>query len=139
MNLLDQIIAAKRRRVQAAKAPAEMREMARLARVDTKLHRLANALLNETKINIIAEFKRRSPSKGNINLSADAASVARAYESAAAGADALLLIVAALDDQSLKKLRTITEDELGMDALIEVHTKDELNRAIDCGARIIGV
>jgi len=61
------------------------------------------------------------------------------YESAAARADALLLIVAALDDETLTRLRSITEDELGMDALIEVHTKAELDRALKCGARLIGV
>ncbi|GAC1446710.1 MAG: indole-3-glycerol phosphate synthase TrpC [Pyrinomonadaceae bacterium] len=61
------------------------------------------------------------------------------YEAAEAGADALLLIVAALDDASLTRLRRVTEDELGMDALIEVHTRDEAKRAIVCGAKIIGV
>jgi indole-3-glycerol phosphate synthase len=61
------------------------------------------------------------------------------YEAAAASADALLLIVAALNDCELRHLREVTEDELEMDALVEVHTKDEMRRAIDCGAKIIGV
>src|SRR5205085_5667798 len=61
------------------------------------------------------------------------------YESAAAGADALLLIVAALDDESLRRLRELAEKELAMDALVEVHTRDEMHRAVDCGANIIGV
>jgi indole-3-glycerol phosphate synthase len=61
------------------------------------------------------------------------------YESAAAGADALLLIVAALDDQMLARLRRIAEDELAMDALIEVHTSAEMERALNCGAKLIGV
>src|SRR6185369_2779437 len=61
------------------------------------------------------------------------------YESAAAGADALLLIVAALDDETLAGLRMITEDELGMDALVEVHDEGEFDRAIMCGATLIGV
>jgi indole-3-glycerol phosphate synthase/phosphoribosylanthranilate isomerase len=61
------------------------------------------------------------------------------YESAAAGADAVLLIVAALDDEKLSALRMITEDELGMDALVEVHDQAELDRAIKCGAKLIGV
>jgi indole-3-glycerol phosphate synthase len=61
------------------------------------------------------------------------------YEAAEAGADALLLIVAALDDETLARLRQTTEDELGMDALVEVHTKDEMRRAVACGASIIGV
>jgi len=61
------------------------------------------------------------------------------YEAAAARADALLLIVAALDDATLARLRRITEDELGMDALVEVHTGAELQRAALCGATMIGV
>jgi indole-3-glycerol phosphate synthase len=61
------------------------------------------------------------------------------YEAAASRADALLLIVAALDDATLARLRRITEDELGMDALVEVHTREELRRAADCGASLIGV
>jgi indole-3-glycerol phosphate synthase len=61
------------------------------------------------------------------------------YEAAIAGADAILLIVAALDDASLGKLLNLTEDELGLDALIEVHTSDELRRALTTGAKIIGV
>jgi indole-3-glycerol phosphate synthase len=61
------------------------------------------------------------------------------YEAAAARADALLLIVAALDDATLARLCRITEDELGMDALVEVHTREELRRAASCGASLIGV
>jgi indole-3-glycerol phosphate synthase len=45
-------------------------------------------------------------------------------ESASAGADALLLIVAALDEETLAGLRMITEDELGMDALVEVARRE---------------
>jgi indole-3-glycerol phosphate synthase len=61
------------------------------------------------------------------------------YEAAAAGADALLLIVALLDDETLLRLRTITETELGMDALVEVHTDEEMMRASASGASLIGV
>ncbi len=61
------------------------------------------------------------------------------YEAAAAGADALLLIVAALNDETLARLMRVTENELSMDALVEVHTPDELRRAEACGATIIGV
>lgn len=61
------------------------------------------------------------------------------YEAAAAGADALLLIVAALDDAALLRLRRLAEDELGMDALVEVHTEGEMLRAGASGARLIGV
>jgi indole-3-glycerol phosphate synthase len=61
------------------------------------------------------------------------------YEAAIAGADAVLLIVAALDDASLKELRALAEDELGLDALVEVHGSAELNRALNADAKIIGV
>lgn len=60
-------------------------------------------------------------------------------EAAVAGADAVLLIVAALDETSLTQLRALAEDELGLDALIETHTPGELRRALNAGARIIGV
>jgi indole-3-glycerol phosphate synthase len=61
------------------------------------------------------------------------------FESATVGADAVLLIAAALDDVSLSKLRALAEDELGLDALVEVHTSEELRRVLNAGARIIGV
>jgi indole-3-glycerol phosphate synthase len=143
--------------------------------------------LQKDGINIIAEFKRRSPSKGMIREDANPIEIARAYEtggavamsvlteedyfagslddlrevkstvdlpvlrkdfivdeyqvyeSAIAGADAILLIVAALDDESLARLRRLAEDELQMDALVEVHTSDEMKRAVACGAKLIGV
>ena len=161
--------------------------MAQHARDVASPHALVNALSDEDRINIIAEFKRKSPSKGEIRRAADPSSIAKAYESAgaasvsvlteedyfegslddlravrqaislpvlrkdfifeeyqvyesaAAGADALLLIVAALDDETLGRLRRITEDELGMDALVEVHTREEMDRAVKSDAKIIGV
>jgi indole-3-glycerol phosphate synthase len=61
------------------------------------------------------------------------------YNAAAAGTDAVLLIVAALDDNSLAKLREVAEDEIGLDALMEVHTSEELRHALGAGATIIGV
>ena len=61
------------------------------------------------------------------------------YEAAAVGADAVLLIAAALDDDALAKLRATAEDELGLDAVVEVHTSEELHRAVMTGAKLIGV
>jgi len=61
------------------------------------------------------------------------------FEAAIAGADAVLLIVAALDAASLKELRSLAEDEFRLDALVEVHTSEELRRALNAGAKIIGV
>src|SRR5213593_5003720 len=61
------------------------------------------------------------------------------YEAAVAGADAVPLIVAAVDDAVLGDLREVAEDQLGLDALVEVHTSVELRRALNAGAKIIGV
>jgi indole-3-glycerol phosphate synthase len=61
------------------------------------------------------------------------------WESAAAGASAVLLIVAALSDEELASLRKVAEKELGLDALIEVHSEVELDRAVAAGAKLIGV
>lgn len=61
------------------------------------------------------------------------------YEAAAAGADVVLLIAAMLDDETLRRLRVLIEDELKMDALVEVHTIEELARAKSIGAGVIGV
>jgi len=55
-----------------------------------------------------------------------------------AGADSVLLIAALLDDASLRRLREETE-ALGMEALVEVHSAGELDRALQSGATTIGV
>ena len=189
MNVLAEIINKKRERVAAAKelvALDEMRRLASEARASAKPHALLDALRRDG-VNIIAEFKRRSPSKGMIRGDANLTGIARSYEAggavamsvlteedyfagslddlrtvkatvnlpvlrkdflfdeyqvyeaAAAGADAILLIVAAIDDETVVQLRRLAEDELGMDALVEVHTADEMKRAVACGATIIGV
>lgn len=61
------------------------------------------------------------------------------FAAAIAGADAILLIVAALDDMSLQRLRQTAEEELGLDALVEAHTAEEMRRAANAGATLIGV
>lgn len=189
MNVLSEIMETKRGRVSAAKEVVsldEMRRLASVARASAKPHALLGALRREG-VNIIAEFKRRSPSKGTIRGDADLTGIARSYEAggavamsvlteedyfagslddlrkvkatvdlpvlrkdflfeeyqvyeaAAAGADAILLIVAAIDDETVSRLRRLAEDELAMDALVEVHTAEEMKRAVACGATIIGV
>jgi indole-3-glycerol phosphate synthase len=60
------------------------------------------------------------------------------YEAAAMGADAILLIVAILDEARLREYRELAES-LGMDALVEVHDAAELVMARESGAKIIGV
>jgi len=60
------------------------------------------------------------------------------FEAAAAGADAILLIVAALTSENLNHLQTLAQG-LGLDVLVEVHTLDELEMAAEIGAILIGV
>lgn len=60
------------------------------------------------------------------------------YEAKALGASAVLLICAILDDEQLKSYRELA-DSLGMSALVEAHTEDEVFRAVGAGARVIGV
>lgn len=60
------------------------------------------------------------------------------YEARAYGADALLLIVAALDDGALAGLLALTRG-IGMQALVEVHDEAELDRALRAGATLVGV
>ncbi|RLP77022.1 indole-3-glycerol phosphate synthase TrpC [Mycetocola tolaasinivorans] len=60
------------------------------------------------------------------------------YEARAAGADLVLLIVAALDDAELASLNALIT-ELGMTALVETHSEEELHRALALGAQLVGV
>lgn len=188
MNVLSQIIAKKRERVEEAKraVPLERVKSEALAKRERAASHALRRALQSDAINIIAEFKRRSPSKGVIRADADLPSIVRSYETggaaaisvlteqdyfdgspadleavkacvelpvlrkdfvfdpyqvfeaAAAGADAVLLIVAVLDDQQLESLRRLAE-ELGMDALVEVHNSEEMDRAARCGAKLVGV
>jgi indole-3-glycerol phosphate synthase len=189
-DFLSKIIERKAARLAEAKAARpldEVRREALSARADARQHALRQALEDAGRVNVIAEFKRASPSKGEIRAGASVAETVRAYgrggaaalsvlteedyfwgsladlreakastrlpvlrkdfvfdeyqvfESAAAGADALLLIVAALEDETLRRLLRLTEEELGMDALVEVHTAGELERASAAGASLVGV
>jgi indole-3-glycerol phosphate synthase len=193
VDLLVKIVETKRARVMVAKeafSKARLREEAIEIRKSAQHQALLKALNTADaggRANVIAEFKRRSPSKGIIRENADAATMARSYESAGAaaisvlteedffggslddlravreavtipilrkdfiideyqvyesaavGADAILLFVAPLEDEALARLRLITEDELGMDALVEVHTEKDLARAVASGAKLIAV
>jgi indole-3-glycerol phosphate synthase len=147
---------------------------------------LIGTLATPGPVRVIAECKRRSPSRGILRADYDPAALARQYAAAgaaaisvlteptffdgtldhlravraavptpilrkdfivdefqileahAAGADAILLIVAALDDATLRRLHAAAEAR-GLAALVEVHTADELTRAQEAGARLIGV
>jgi indole-3-glycerol phosphate synthase len=60
------------------------------------------------------------------------------FEARIAGADAILLIVALLDVQTLRSFQAVAKG-LGMASLVEVHDKDEMEKAIESGAEIIGI
>ena len=194
-TILSEILDRKREviaRFRADPASRDFRDRASATRAKATPHRLLRALRSNLRgVNIIAEFKRRSPSAGTIRNDLSATDVAtryerggacaisvltdeeyfggsildlgairattslpllrkdfiideiQIYEAAIVGADAVLLIAAVLDDGALEKLRATAEDELGLDAVVEVHTSEELcravNRAVNVGARIIGV
>ena len=189
MNILDEIIAKKRERLEESKRRVPREQLLlRAFEVRQQSQRLSfRAALQRDGINIIAEFKRRSPSKGVIRAGAELGSIVRSYEAggaaalsvlteedyfdgslddlgtateavvlpvlrkdfvfddyqvyeaSAAGASAVLLIVAALQDRELRSLRGLAEDELGMETLVEVHNEEEMKRAAQCGAKLIGV
>jgi indole-3-glycerol phosphate synthase len=181
--ILDEILAETRRTVAVSRDRVPFDEIRALASVAAAPRSLAGAIRATAGVACIAEFKRRSPSKGWIHRSAEVTSVARLYQAAgaagmsvltdtpyfggslddlrlaraavklpvlrkdfiidsyqvaearAAGADAVLLIVAALSKSELPAL--LAEIELwGMEALVEAH---EVARAVAVGAQIIGV
>lgn len=189
-TILEKILAVKRIRVDAAKRATDsvaLRESAAEVRSTRVSHRLRETLSDRSRINIIAEFKRASPSKGVINNGVDPADVVKQYEAggaaaisvlteedhfkgslndlravrtsidipilrkdfifdefqiyeaAEAGADAILLIAAMLQDGEIERLRIMAEDELGMDALVEVHTLEELERVKGTKTELTGV
>jgi len=186
-DLLRAIVAATRRitevrRAQESRAALERRAADAAPRGD----RFVSALSAKGRMNVIAECKRRSPSRGVLAPQYDPVAIARQYEAGGAaaisvlteptffdgslqhlasvraavslpllrkdfivdeyqlfearacGADAALLIVAALDQEDLVRLQRRARD-LGLATLVEVHDDEELTRAVDCGAQIIGV
>lgn len=188
-DVLGTIVAATRRRVESARAreplPAVERRAARCApRADTFLASLTGGGVNGLRV--IAECKRRSPSRGVLCEDYDPVAIALSYEAAgavalsiltepaffdgalahlervrsrvtlpllrkdfildryqlaearAAGADAVLLIVAALTDAELARLRKDAE-ALGLAVLVEAHDAEQMRRAFAAGASIIGV
>jgi indole-3-glycerol phosphate synthase len=186
-DLLATIVAATRRivEVRQEREPLAQLEARALAR-PAPAGRFASAISRTDRVNVIAECKRRSPSKGVLRPDYDPETIARGYASAgaaalsilteptffdgsldhlarvrsavdvpllrkdfivseyqlleakAAGADAALLIVAALATAELAALAAKAAD-IGLDALVEVHDAEELERALDAGARIVGV
>jgi len=167
---------------QAATSEADLR--AALTDVDPPRDPMPH--LRSAGSSVVAEVKRRSPSKGDLAEIPDPAQLARRYaaggaaaisvlteqrrfggslddlravraavdvpllrkdflvepyqvlEARAAGADLVLLIVAALDDDTLRRLHDQAR-ELGMAVLVEVHDEQEAGRAVDLGAELVGV
>ncbi len=186
-DLLGAIVAAARRGVEVRAADRPLATLARELRRRPCGRTFESALRAADQApRVIAECKRRSPSKGILRLEYDPAAHARAFaaagavaisvlteptffdgapdhlravraavdvpilrkdfivteyqlvEAAVLGADAALLIVGALDQASLVGLLRVAGD-LGLAALVEAHDRDELRRAVDAGARVIGV
>ena len=144
------------------------------------------AALSRDSLNVVAELKKASPSRGVIREDFDPVSLAKSLEAAGAAAlsvlteeenfqgelkhmrdaraavalpvlrkdfivdpwqvwearatdaDSFLLIVAALNDSQLRELLGLGR-ELGMEPLVEAHSREELSRALEAGARILGV
>ncbi|RZU31411.1 indole-3-glycerol phosphate synthase TrpC [Blastococcus saxobsidens] len=185
MNVLDEIVAGVRADLAAREGVTpfdEVKAAAQAARPALD----ALAALRAPGVGVIAEVKRRSPSKGDLADIADPAELARQYaaggarvisvlterrrfggshadltavkavvdvpvlckdfivssyqvhEARAHGADVVLLIVAALEQNVLVGLLERVES-LGMTALVEVHTEAEADRAMAAGASVIGV
>ena len=185
-SVLDAILARTRERVTAEQERRPLGFSHPAVTQAPPVRPFAEAIARAGRVNVIAEHKRRSPSRGAIREDLLPADVARRYESAgavaisvltdepffggrmahleevreatglpvlrkdfvldpwqvwearAAGADAVLLIVAALTDAELRGLLGVAR-EAGLDALVEVHDRGELDGALSAGARIVGV
>ena len=181
---LDTILATHRAR--AARDSRDWRERVDSVRYDGPSFILVLRAGSSPYVKLIAEIKRRSPSKGPLALDLDAGELAAIYrdaganaisvltdedyfggsmadleavrravalpvlrkdftvsendilDAAEAGASAVLLIVAALSDAELASFVELAE-LCGIDALVEIHDAEESKRALDAGAKIIGI
>jgi indole-3-glycerol phosphate synthase len=184
--MMDQLIAGAREGVEARRRDLPQADLE--SRLSARGEdRPFNEALVRPGLSLIAEFKRRSPSAGQlareeIDLAAQVAAYERGgaaalsvltdephfggsladlraaraacdlpiirkdfivdpyqlYEAAVHGADAVLLIVAALDDDALRSLRQEAR-AIDLDCLVEVHDEAELERALEAGAEVIGI
>ncbi|HSO96463.1 MAG TPA: indole-3-glycerol phosphate synthase TrpC [Acidimicrobiia bacterium] len=188
MSVLDQILAAKRDEVTLLHQPPTRDAIRTAALAAAPPRDFTGALRHSEHLAVIAELKRRSPSKGDLAPDLDPAATAAAYanggaralsvltdqiffggtvddvrqaraaapgipvlrkdfiidadqvyETRAIGADAVLLIVAAVPDDALLRDLHDLAGELGLAALVETHDEPELERALALGAQIVGV
>lgn len=186
MDVLERILNVKRAELEIEKRQLPMRRAIEMASAASPPRDFAAALQRPGSVNIIAEIKRASPSRGNIRKNADPQAVARSYEVAGAaaisvltdakfflgapehlkavrdtvrvpllrkdfifdeyqiyrsralGADSLLLIARVLQRKDLQTLIGVTRS-LHMEALVEIHNVEDLEKAVECGAAVIGV
>lgn len=188
MAILDEILAVKRDEVTVLRQPATRSRIKRAALDAPPARDFATALRTaDGHLAVVAEIKRRSPSKGDLAPDLDPAETAARYEAGGAaalsvltdnpffagtigdlqaareitalpalrkdfvideiqvfesrgvGADAVLLIVAALPVDSLLADLHALAVELGLAVLVEAHDEHEVQRALAAGARIVGV
>jgi indole-3-glycerol phosphate synthase len=185
MSVLDDIVAGVRADLARRRAQTSEADL-RAALADVDPARDPMPQLRAAGSSVIAEVKRRSPSKGDLAEIPDPAALARLYaaggaaaisvlteerrfggslddlravraavdtpllrkdfvvepyqvvEARAVGADLVLLIVAAVDDDTLRRLHDLAR-ELGLTVLVEVHDEAETARAVDLGAELVGV
>jgi indole-3-glycerol phosphate synthase len=188
MAILDEILATKRDEVTVLHQPATRAVIMTAVHDAPPARDFAAALRRpDGRLAVVAEIKRRSPSKGDLAPGLDPESTARVYEaggaaalsvltdqpffggaisdlqvareatalpalrkdfvidevqvfeSRAVGADAVLLIVAALPDDGLLSDLHALALELGLAALVETHDEHEIERAVTVGAQIVGI
>lgn len=185
MTILDEIIAYKRKEVASCKELVRISELERRTHFQRTAYSLKQFVLDSERTGIIAEFKRKSPSKGIINDAVEVDEVTQAYaaggasglsvltdfnyfggtlqdlelarqvnkipvlrkefivdeyqliEAKAFGADAILLIAAVLDADEIKNLYNLARN-LGLEVLLEIHAKEELEK-INGHADLIGI
>jgi indole-3-glycerol phosphate synthase len=184
MNFLEKIARIKRREVALLKTSKPLDKLREEARVAPSPIDFKGSL--DSGISIIAEVKRRSPSKGRFSINTNAGKLSlvyqesgakaisvltdrdhfggsntdlvnvkksvgipilrkdfiidpvQVYESRSIGADAFLLITALLGEGPLRAMIRLGE-ELGITPLVEVHSSMELEKALHCGARVVGI
>jgi indole-3-glycerol phosphate synthase len=185
-SVLGQIVARTRVRIHERRRELPLDRILSVAPTPGGRRPFLPAIARPGGFNVIAEFKRRSPSRGVLREDLSPVYVAQGYEIAGAaalsvlteeeffggslddlqqarmatllptlrkdfvvdpyqvweawiaGADGVLLIAAVLSDQELRVLMSAAA-EAGIDALVEVHDRAELERALGLGARLVGV